>query len=216
MSDAGDGYADFEDPVYLDVEPPSDDESLDKPKPAAIPRLPKPEKPLTDLEMRRGVSNRDKAAVNLKLAGANYQEIAETLEFPSAKDAKRAVERALAVTHTPDEWDTLRLVTQARAEEMFKRSFAMAGADFLVLEDGTKVPNADKLRWHQQAAADLMNHATITGAKAPVKHEITADEEQLAQLVSAMTGHLGVEEVLDAEVLELESLPVDPTDLDGE
>lgn len=208
-----DGYTHFEDPVHLDIEEPDGDD-VDKP-PAKIPRLPEPTRPLTDLEVRAGVSNRDKSAVNLKLAGATYQEIAETLEFANAKDAKRAVERTLAHTHSPDEWDTLRMVTQARAEEMFRRSFAMAAADYLVLGDGTQVPNTEKLRWHQQAAADLMNHATITGAKAPVKHEISADEEQLAQLVSAMTAHLGVEEVLDAEVLELDTLPAEPDDLDG-
>ena len=188
---------------------PGDD---DKAKKASIPTLPKPEKPLTDLEVRRGVTNRDKSAVNLKLAGASYQEIADTLELRSAVEAKRIVERTLAATHSPDDWQTLRMVAAARAEEMFKRSLAMASADYLVLEDGERVPNTEKLRWHQQASADLMNHVQITGAKAPTKIEITPDEARMEEIVSEMLRRSGEENVIEAEVIELDVIP--STDLD--
>lgn len=174
---------------------------------ARIPSLPTRDKPLTDLEVRRGVSNRDKSAVNLKLAGASYQEIADTMELDSAAEARRIVERTLAATHTPDDWQTLRMIAGARAEELFKRSLAMASADYLVLEDGTKVPNAEKLKWHQQAGTDLMNHVQITGAKAPTKIEVTPDEARMEEIVSELLRRSGEENIIDAEVIDLNVVP---------
>lgn len=210
-----DPQADWDEPVRMDFDEPEEPKPTkksgakkrEKKKPAGIPRLPEPVKPLTDAEVRRGVSNRDKSATNLKLAGASYQEIADTLEFDTAADAKRAVERTLAATHSPDDWQTLRMVASARAEDLFKHSLAMAKADYLVLEDGEKVPNNDRLRWHQQAAADLMNHVQITGAKAPTKLEISPDEAKMEELVSAILARSGEEDILDAEVIELGEIP---------
>lgn len=209
---------DFDNPVHLDLEEPKDakkparkgGKKAEKPKKVVIPTLPPPQKPLTDSEVRRGVSNRDKSAVNLKLAGASYQEIADTLDFRDAMDAKRTVERALAATHSPDDWETLRMVEGARAEQLFARSLAMASADFLVDEEGNRIPNLDKLRWHQQAAADLMNHALITGAKAPAKIEITPDDSKLEAIVNEMMSRLGHEEIIEADVIELTAIPALP------
>ena len=183
---------------------PGDDE---KAKKEAIPSLPKPEKPLSDVEVRRGVTNRDRSAVNLKLAGASYQEIADTLELRSAVEAKRIVERTLAATHSPDDWQTLRMVAGARAEQLFQRSLAMAGADFLVDEDGNRIPNRDKLRWHQQAGIDLMNHVQITGAKAPTKIEVTPDEVRMEEIVAELLRRSGEENILEAEVIDLDVIP---------
>lgn len=206
---------DFENPVHLDLEEPADAKKKpskgkkkpEKPKKAVIPTLPAPTKPLTDTEVRRGVSNRDKSAANLKLSGASYQDIAETLDFRDAMEAKRAVERTLAATHSPDEWETLRLVESARAEALFARSLAMASADFLVDEEGNRIANTEKLAWHRQAAADLMNHALITGAKAPAKIEITPDESKLEAIVNEMMNRMGHEEILEADVIELTAIP---------
>lgn len=210
-----DPRADFDNPVHMDFEEPKD-EKPKKPKkerkekaPPQYATLP-PAEVVTGTEVVGGVSARDRAAVNLRLAGASYAEVADTLDFRDASEARKAIERTLAKTHAPDDWESLRMIASARAEAQFKRSFAMAGADYLVLEDGTKVPNTEKLRWHQQASADLMNHAIITGAKAPTKVEITPDEEKLDALVSRLMLEMGHEDVLDAEVLELEQIPDEP------
>lgn len=191
-----------------DKKAPGDDDKLGK---ALVPVLPPPEKPLSGDEVRRGVSNRDRSAVNLKLDGASYTDIAETLDFDSPAAAKRAVERTLAATHSTEEWDTLRAMAAARAERLFARSSAMAGADYLIdQETQEKIPNAEKLAWHRQAGADLMNWVTITGAKAATKVEITPDEETFDRLVGQMVGRLGHEDILDAEVIELDAIPAAP------
>lgn len=210
---------DFGEPAYMDFEEPEapkpfakssertpwDDAPTGK---AVIPRLPQPTEVETGDEMRRGISNRDRAAVNLRLNGASYLDIADQLEFKDAASAKKAVERTLAATHAPEEWDSLRMMASARAERLFERSAAMAGADYLVDTDtGEKIANTERFKWHQQASADLMNWATITGAKAPTKVEVTPDEERMDQLTQLVLQGLGHQDILDAEVIELTEIP---------
>lgn len=206
------------DPVHMDFEEPDfEPRSADrkkkpkKPKKAekrvVIPQLPPPVVPQID-GTRRGISNRDRAAVNLKLEGASYLEISDMLEFDDPEDAQRVVERALALTHAPDEWDTLRLVAGARAEKLLSLSLAMASATHLIdPETNEPIPNKDRLAWHRQAGEDLMRHAIITGAKAPAKVEITPDDTVINELVSRLLKAGGHEDIVDAEVLDLEDLP---------
>lgn len=181
-----------------------------KEKPPAVPRLPTKEIALTGDEVKRGVSERSRSAANLKIEGYTYAEIADLLEFESPADARRAVESVLAAIHGPGELETVRLVVTGRAEAQFKRSFAMAGASFLVLADGTEVPNTDQARWHQQASVDLMNLATITGAKAPSRIEFTPGEERLEAIAAELARRAGHQEILEAEVIDLDVVPDEP------
>ena len=216
-----DSRADFDEPVHMSFDEPEAPKKSSgkgkkkaaKPKKEGIPTLPAPTKPLTDLEVRRGVTNRDKSVVNLKLAGASYQDIADQLELSSAGEAKRIYERTLAATHGPEDWQTLRMTAAARAEEMFARSLAMAKADFLITEDGERVPNRDKRGWHAEARNDLVNLVQITGAKAPTKIEITPDEARMEEIVAELLSRSGVEDVIEAEVIELTQLPSTELDL---
>lgn len=205
-------HMDFEEPGYVPAETPKKKRRGKKPddedgkKSPVIPQLPNRDVIVKD-GGKNGVSYRDRAAANLKLDGASYVEIADTLEFESPEDAKRVVERTLALTHSPDEYDTLRLVTAARAEKLLGQSLAMASATHLVdPETGEHHPNLDRLAWHRQASVDLMNHAIITGAKAPTKVEITADEERLATLVDRLVKAQGIEDIVDADVLDIGEL----------
>ena len=188
-----------------------------KEKKPEIPRLPDKEVAvITGDEVRRGVSDRARAAANLKVEGYTYAEIADKLEFESPQDAKRAVESVLAAIHGPGDYETLRLIATARLEAQIKRTTAMAGADFLVLEDGSQVPNVDKLRWHQAASTDIMNWAIVTGAKAPTKVEITPDEAALERLVAEIATRTGHEDIIEVDVLELTQVPEPDYDDDDE
>jgi hypothetical protein len=172
-----------------------------------IPHLPAPVPQLTGDEVRRGVSNRNRAAMKLKSRGFSYLEIAEELDFPTAMDAKRAVESVIAATLTPEEIDMQRALVVSRAEELYKQSIAMATADYLVDDDGERVANDKKLQWHQQASSDLMNIATLTGAKAPTKVEFTPTEVDLERMVERMVQLSGHEDIVDAEVIEWDAIP---------
>lgn len=220
------------DRIYLDIdEPPAPgwldddkrkksnalpgDEKFDEVAPKIL-RLPEREAPLRPAEVSRGVTQRAKACANMRLEGASFIEIAELLEYRDAAEAKRDFQKALAATHPPEDWETMRQMESARAEKLFKQSIAMASADYLVDEDGNKVANTEKLKWHQQAATDLMNHAVISGAKAPSKLEITPGEAQLEQLVEQMLTRAGHEVTHEAEVLELTQIPTLQGDLEDE
>lgn len=186
----------------------------DAPKAEAIPKLPTTRHDMST-DLKRGVSQRDRAAVNLKLNGASYVEICDTLEYESPDDAQRAVVRTLALTHSSDDWETLRLVEGARAERLLAQSIAMATADYLETEDGERIPNRDRLAWHRQAGVDLMNHAIITGAKAPAKVEITPGQEEIDRIVHMLAEKAGHESIIDAEVLEIGELPQNVEEWDG-
>ena len=189
---------------------PGDD---DKREMAVIPVLPPREPIATGDELRRGVTDRDRSAVNLRLDGSSFGEIADLLEYKDAADAKKAVERALAATHSIDEWDSLRMIAAARAERAFARSTAMASADYLVdSETREKIANTERARWHQLAQTDLMNWATIVGAKAPTKIDITPDEERMDQIIGQLLAQMGHEEIMEAEVIELTAIPAEAVD----
>lgn len=216
MSDAA--YMDFDPPPadgWLDREgaqggrPPGDD-----PVYPPITRLPDREPPLKSTEVSRGISVRAKSCANMRLEGASFLEIAEALEYADAREAKRDFLRAMAASHPPEDWETMRHMETLRAEKLFRQSLAMASTDYLVDEHGNKVPNTDKLKWHQQAASDLMNHATISGAKAPAKLEITPGEAQFESLVSQMLERSGHSVTEEADVLELSQVS-DPDDDEG-
>jgi len=179
----------------------------DEPKSAVIPQLPPREPMLTGDEVRRGISDRNKAAAKLKVKGHSYLEIAEILEFDDAAAARRAVEAAVAATLSPEELDLTRAIVVARAEEQFRQSVAMGHADFLVDDDGNRIPNERKLQWHQQASNDLMMIATLTGAKAPTKVEFTPSEAELEKIVNTIVLRSGHEDIVDAEVIQLDEIP---------
>lgn len=183
-------------------------------KPSPIPTLPEATVPLSNLEVRGGISNRDRAIVSLKIDGASFAEIADLLEIESIAEVKRAFERTIAMTHGPEEYETLRMTAAARLEALVKRSMAMASADYLLdTTTGLKLPNTEKRQWHAQAGADVMMLAQITGAKAPTRVEITPDEARMESLTAKVLAALGeTNTVLDAEVIELDVIPSGPSD----
>jgi hypothetical protein len=144
---------DRSDPFYLPLEPQSETGKAIQggraadagthpwdPEPAdPIPMPPERELMVVPGRTRGGISDRARAATNLKVDGFSYQEIAEMLEFKDAKEAKREVEHTLAMTHTADDYETLRTLAASRAEQRLRLSSQMAGAHYLVVkkEDGT-------------------------------------------------------------------------------
>lgn len=228
-----------DDPYYLPLEPQSEagkaikgggaanagTHPWDDDPPEPIPMPPKrsldpPEREALALpnRVRGGISDRARAATNLKVDGFSYQEIADMLEYKNAGEAKKEVERTLAMTHPVDDYETLRMLATSRAEERLKLSSQMAGAHFLVTtdEDGNevRVANEKQLAWATLAATDLMNWATITGAKAPTKMEITPDLAAMDALVDRIARAAGHEEVMDAEVIDMDVLD-DPLEIEA-
>lgn len=158
------------------------------------------------------------ACANMRLAGAPFHEIAKALDYSDATSAKAAFIAAMASLNPLEDLETLRQSEAMRAEQLFRRSFAMAGADYLVVteegEDGevieTRVPNTDRLRWHEQAGKDLALHAMITGAKAPSRVEVTATTQELNRMVDVLLHAEGGPGVVEADVFQITELPAEP------
>lgn len=161
-----------------------------------------------DPDKIRKPDQRAVACVNMRLAGAPFHEIAKQLEYASPMAAKNAYISALANMFPTEDWETLRQVEAMRAEQLLRRSFAMASADYLVDGDtGERIPNRDRFRWHEQAGKDLALHAMITGAKAPTRMEVSADTQELNHLVNVLLQQAGGSEEIEADVFEIEELP---------
>jgi hypothetical protein len=172
-----------------------------------IPQLPPPNVDVNDIDMRGEVTTLDEAVVNMRIAGAGFHDIAVTLGLPSAVDAQQRLYRALAKTHPREDWETTRALEVARVEQLVSRSMQMAGADFLVdPETNERVPNEDRLKWHAQAAQDIALHATITGAKAATRVEITPTDQEFEQIVDLVLAEKGIRRDHEVNILELEDI----------
>ena len=182
-----------------------------------IPQLPPLE---VDPARVRNPDQRAAACVNMKLAGASFHDIAKELVYANARMAKEAYVAALSRMNPVEDWETLRQTEALRAEQQLARSVAMASADYLIVHKTVKddegkeyeiieqVPNTDKLRWHEQAGKDLALHAMITGAKAPARVEISADTQELNQMVQVlMQAQQGEQLELEAEVWDADEVP---------
>lgn len=200
-------YLKFEDPAVALAAAAANRPAREPVKHTPIPVLPDSSIPIE--EIRGNPTRRSRACVNLRIERVPWHEIVQLLEYDSIEQARTDYLRAIASMHKPEEAETMRLLTIANAETLLRRSMAMAGADYLVDADRPtkKIPNTERLRWHQQAGQDLNLLATITGVKAPLQVQVTPTDEQYAILTAAVLRARGVELVQEAEVLELEVLP---------
>lgn len=176
------------------------------PPPIAVP----PKRPVeaTGDEERRGVSDRARAAANLAVDLVPYDEIAVICGYPNAKAAEKAALSVMAILHPPDDYETLQIKARANAARRLRMSSQMADAEYLIDKaTGDEIPNVDRLRWASQAGVDLMNWATIAGAKAPTKVELNPGDEKMQELLNIILERSGHEEILDADVIEMTYVP---------
>lgn len=159
------------------------------------------------------------ACANMRLAGAPFHEIAKALDYADAHSAKTAFISAMAGMNPIEDIETLRQSEAMRAELLFRKSLAMASADYLVVteideETGEEiqvhVPNTDRLRWHEQAGKDLALHAMITGAKAPARVEVSASTQELNQMVHVLLQAQGGALEIEADVWDADDVPEGP------
>jgi hypothetical protein len=181
-----------------------------KPKREPIPVLPDSVVPIE--EIRGNPTRRSYACVNLRIERTPWSEVVRLLEYDTIEQARADFLRCIASMHKPEETETMRQLTIANAEQLLRRSMAMAGATYLVDVDHPerKLPNRDQIRWHTQAGVDLNTLAALTGVKAPIQVQVTPTEEQYAMLTRALLEARGIMPEVEAEVLVLEELPAEP------
>ena len=215
--------------IFLDMQPPrrpkkkrggggkggGGDDGSGKPpaeRKRRIPVLPPLDIDARTISLRGVITQLDRAVVNMRITGASFDKIAEVLQLESAEDAKRRLIRTLAKTHPEEDWETLRQLEIARADQILEQAMAMARADYFVDLDDPEhlIPNEDKLRWHGAAQSALALHATITGAKAPQRLEITPTDQEYGALVQKMLELEGKAAPKEYDILDAEVIPDGP------
>lgn len=120
-----------------------------------------------DLEEPDRVS-RQEAAVALRMEGAPYSEIATTLGYSSASQARQAVERSLAaLANSPEDRDHLRFLEARRLERILRGIWRKATSETLTDEDGHERPNEEHLAAARTALAVIDRHSRLYGLDAP-------------------------------------------------
>ena len=160
-----------------------------------------------------GSLSRAQAAANLRLAMTPFPIIAKLLEYSTPRSAQSAVERALAEMNPPEDLEILRQSVKYNAEQLLARSLAMARAEFIDVPDEDcpggvrQIRNLDRLKWHEQAGRDLERWATLTGARAAQKVEVSADIGELNEMVQVLLHASGDTIDIEAEIFDAEEIP---------
>lgn len=160
-----------------------------------------------------------RAAVNMKIAGASYAEIAEVLEYTSPAAARMAVEQGLADAYEPKDTASLRRITNARLEGLFQMSWRNASEtrpardDFGDVIPGTVERNPEQLPWIRQAADIVSRISKLHGLDAPTQIQVSPGALELEDTVSRLVAHaqrslpreadiFAAEEVIDVAEVE--------------
>lgn len=138
------------------------------------------------------------AAIALKLAGASYAEIADTLDMDSPAIARRAVERGLA--RTIDETTDLKGM----------RALVSLQIDALtrsVWNRATDDTDPEHLSYARAALALLDRKSKLHGLDAPVIHLVNPNAQELEQWVESIAEEMGINPVEEGDIFVLEEGP---------
>ena len=161
------------------------------------------------------------AAVALRIAGANWSEIARALDFHSATAARNAVERILAESVSEEDREQGRWMMQQRLLRVMRSLYPRATlSEFPVDENGERItdengnpvePLYDHLGYAKVYLSYIDRRVKLYGLDAPTELNVAysprAEELQraVAETVAEIRGHFPEEaDILDAEVISEE------------
>lgn len=154
------------------------------------------------------------AAVNLRIAGAPYDQIASTLGYASPSQARAAVEEQLAGMYEPEDRASLFKIVSARHEALIASLFKKATSTYVPDRDefgdeipGTLVANPDHLSYSKVLADVLSRYSVLHGLNAPAKVQVTPSSEEFTAVVGAL-----VEKALESSAREADIFDDDVED----
>lgn len=157
-----------------------------------------PNSDLTDIDKS---DTKAQAALAMRIAGAAPTDIARVLGYSSAHRARQAYERALASTaDSPEEVDQMRWLVGKRLDRLLAAHMPKAV--------DTDEPN--QLAYSARALAIIDRQARLWGVDAPTQIQISATDEQIAELVelyspSSESDKKAIEaDIIDADEAELD------------
>lgn len=122
--------------------------------------------------------SRQEMAVALRIAGANYSEIARMCQYASPTLARQAVERSLAATVGDESREQLRFLEARRLERILRGLWRKA----------TDENNEEHLAAARTAIAVIDRHARLYGLDAPTEMVVyTPAVHEIEQWVTAMS-----------------------------
>lgn len=144
-------------------------------------------------------ANRTAAALQLRINGAGFNDIAEVLQFRDAAEARRAVDKALADMPTDmKEVDRIRDLESRRIERILMS----------LMKRGTNPKDPDHLAYARTALAAIKQQTDLFGAAMPTKVDVTYNpsteqlEEWVGQITTQLHKHVIEGDILDVEVIE--------------
>lgn len=139
-------------------------------------------------EAKKTPQTKAEAGAALLIAGASFADIASMLEYPDARSAKMAVEKALAGTVSAPEKEAMRSVVHQRYERLLKS----------VMSRATNPKDNQHLAYNARANALLDRISKLHGLDAPTQVQVTPTQEYLEQYTRQLQHNLG----LDPDVVE--------------
>jgi DNA-binding transcriptional ArsR family regulator len=142
--------------------------------------------------------SRVEAAIALKVAGANYSEIAEVLSYSTVEQARSAVERGLAATASEEDRSRQREIASRRLERLLRGLWRKA----------TDEDNPEHLSAARTALAIVDRHIRLWGSDAPSEMVIFSPakgemEAWIESMVKRVRQGLPEEaDIIDADVVD--------------
>jgi hypothetical protein len=141
------------------------------------------------------------AALSLRLSGASWGDIAQTVGYPTPRTAMLAVEKALIrQLNTDDDRDKMRVVAGARLERLLRAIWAKA-----------LNPNDPEQMVAVARARDIIDrHAKLYGLDAPtevVVHSPTQSdlEDWVLRMTATLVPDVDEPDIFDAEIVQIEA-----------
>lgn len=142
--------------------------------------------------------NRSAAALQLRIDGAGWGDIAKVLDFDTPADARVAVENALAAeAKSTEDIDHIRFLEARRMERILSS----------LMRRATNPKDPDHLAYARTAMVVIDRHTKLYGADAPQQLNVTYNPAagQIEQWVSMMArqvhGEIEEADILDVEVV---------------
>jgi hypothetical protein len=169
-----------------------------------LPEAPSDDDPSIDPQTGRlkkavAISERPHAALELKVLGASYADIARVLDYPAAADARRAVEHVLAsmVDETKD-YMSLRTLASLRLEGLLKS----------VIEPATDPDNPEQLAYHRAALSVVDRWVKLHGLDAPQRLAlVNPSSEEFERVVGTMISLSPNQGAIEADIFALDGIP---------
>lgn len=142
--------------------------------------------------------SRVEAAMALKVAGANYSEIADVLEYSSVDQARSAVERGLAATAGEEDRKRLREISGRRLERLLRGLWSKA----------TDPEHPEHLSATRTALSLIDRHIRLYGQDAPSEMVVYAPgQAEIGEWIANMASHLRAGlpqelDIIDGEVVD--------------